>query len=271
MTVSEAAIEASDMDGPVPILHDLLAGSGRHGIGHGFFTRKRGVSNGIYGDLNVGAGSDDHPDNVGENRRRVATCVGAELAMLVTVHQVHSPDAVVVDAPFADGRPKADALVTATPGLALGVLTADCGPVLFADASAGVVGAAHAGWRGAVSGVLENTVAAMESLGARRSGIKAVLGPTISGANYEVGGELRDAVLAAPGGADSQFAPSSRAGHYMFDLQAYILARLEGAGVEAAATGHCTYGDEVSFFSYRRATHRNEPDYGRQISVIKLG
>lgn len=271
MTMSKAAIDTSDAVGPAPIRHDLLAGGNAHRISHGFFTRRGGVSNGIYGDLNVGAGSDDEPGNVTENRRRVAESLGAEISALVTVHQVHSPDAIVVDAPFAGERPKADALVTATPGLAIGVLTADCGPVLFADANAGVIGAAHAGWRGAVSGVLESTVSAMEGFGARRADIRAVLGPAISGANYEVGAELRDTVLAAPGGAESQFAPSVRDGHFMFDLHAFILRRLGDSGVEATATGHCTYGDEGMFFSYRRATHRNEPDYGRQISAIKLG
>ncbi len=269
MTMSQAANEAPRRAGPVPVQHDLLAGGGGHAIGHGFFTRKGGVSNGLYGDLNVGGGSDDDPANVAENKRRVTEAMGADA--LVTVHQIHSPDAVAVDAPFAGDRPRADALVTATPGLALGVLTADCGPVLFADPSAGVVGAAHAGWRGAVAGVLENTVEAMEALGATPTGIVAVLGPTISRDNYEVGPELRDAVLAAPGGSDVLFAPSARAGHFMFDLPAYILARLAGCGVTAAWSGDCTYGDEARFFSFRRATHRNEPDYGRQISVIKLG
>lgn len=271
MTVTEVAIETRDAAGPVPIRHDLLAGQGGHRIDHGFFTRKGGVSNGLYGDLNAGIGSDDTPENVNENKRRIAAALGGELPALVTVHQIHSPDVQVIDAPFERARPKADALVTTTPGLIMAVLTADCGPVLFADQKAGVVGAAHAGWRGAVAGVLENTVEAMERLGARRDGIAAVLGPTISQANYEVGPELRDAVLAAPGGDDARFTPSQRDGHWMFDLPGFILARLQHCGIQAAVTGHCTYGEEHRFFSYRRATHRREPDYGRQISAIRLG
>lgn len=269
--MSQATIAAAvpRVDMPDPVTHERLAAAGG-AIRHGFFTRRGGVSNGIYGDLNTGSGSKDDPANVAENRARAARALGADPTSLVTVYQVHSPDVAAVTAPFAGERPKADAMVTATPGLALGVLTADCGPVLFADAKAGVVGAAHAGWRGAVSGVLENTISAMEQLGARREDIVAVLGPTISRANYEVGGEFRDTFLNQDRGNDRYFSASATIGHIMFDLPAYILDRLAGAGVRAAATGHCTYADEARFFSFRRTTHRGEPDYGRQISAIMI-
>lgn len=250
-----------------PVTHESLSD---RSIRHGFFTRQGGVSNGIYGDLNTGSGSRDDPANVAENRARVAQALGAEPNNLITVYQVHSPDVVTVTGQFPGERPKADAVVTATPGLALGVLTADCGPVLFADGKAGIVGAAHAGWRGAVSGILENTVAAMERLGSKRDDISAILGPTISRANYEVGGEFRDIFLKQEGGNERYFSASANAGHFMFDLPAYILDRLRRAGVRAEMTGHCTYAGETRFFSFRRTTHRGEPDYGRQISAIMI-
>jgi hypothetical protein len=269
MIASAGAAARTVTERPSPLTHDLMTGAGAT-IRHGFFTRNGGVSNGLYRDLNTGTGSSDDPDNVAENRRRVASHLGLAPNRLVTVHQIHSPDVVAVDAPIAGERPKADALVTATPGLALAVLTADCGPVLFADGTAGVIGAAHAGWRGAASGVLENTVAAMERLGAHRKAMVAVLGPTISQDNYEVGAEF-EAAITGQNRADARFfRPSPRANHFMFDLPRYILARLEASGVAAQWQGSCTYDDEDRFFSFRRTTHRKEPDYGRQMSVIAL-
>ncbi|MCB1455026.1 MAG: peptidoglycan editing factor PgeF [Nitratireductor sp.] len=259
---------------PAPFMCDALAQAGRdaaHGIAHGFFTRRGGVSRGIYAGLNVGLGSHDDRAAIIENRRRVAQALGSSIAEPVTVHQVHSPDVAVVDAPCPDeNRPHADAVVTATPGLAIGVLTADCGPVLFADGSAGVVGAAHAGWKGATTGVLENTISAMEKLGASRNAIVATLGPVISQKNYEVGPEFVERLEAISPENRQFLTPSIQAGHMLFDLPAYIIARLEAAGVSARWTGHCTYEDEENFFSYRRKTHRGEADYGRQISAIML-
>lgn len=246
---------------------DALAGAG---IAHGFFTRVGGVSEGIYRGLNTGPGSDDRADRVAENRRRVAASMRVPVDKLVTVHQVHSPDAVTVTAPFAPPRPKADAMVTDRPGLALGVLAADCGPILYADAEARVIGAAHAGWQGALNGVLESTIDAMEKLGARRDRIVAALGPSISGANYEVGPEYVDRFLAADARNDGYFVPATKAGHAMFDLPRYTVDRLVAAGVRASSLGRCTYAEEDLFYSNRRRNHRGEPDYGRQISVIVL-
>lgn len=249
-----------------PELEDPAGGR----IRHGFFTRAGGVSQGIYRGLNVGLGSSDDPARVAENRRRVTDWLGVGPNRLVTTYQVHSPDVVAVTAPFPGERPKADALVTATPGLAVGVHTADCGPVLFADVEARVVGAAHAGWKGALTGVLENTVEAMVSLGADRARIVAVLGPSITVGNYEVGPEFVERFRAGHGGEDKWFSPSPRAGHAMFDLTAYTLERLTSAGVSASFVGHCTYAREDLYFSYRRTTHRREPDYGRQVSAIVI-
>lgn len=255
---------------PEPIRSPVLDGLARFGIRHGFYTRAGGVSESIYRGLNAGAGSNDEARHVAENRRRIAQSLGADPRRLTTVHQIHSADAVIVDGPFAGDRPRADAMATATPGLALGVLTADCGPVLFADGEAGVVGAAHAGWKGALGGVLEATVGAMEKLGAVRGRIVAVLGPTISQAAYEVGPEFRERFLAAEPGADVHFARSSNDGRFMFDLPAYIVARLERAGVGASDVSRCTYSDEDRFYSYRRSVHKSEPDYGRLMSAILL-
>jgi polyphenol oxidase len=241
------------------------------GIRHAFFTRQGGVSDGIYASLNGGIGSSDEPAKVQENRGRMAAALGAKHDALISVHQVHSPDAVIVEGPWRGERPKADAMVTATPGLALGITTADCGPVLFADAEARVIGAAHAGWRGAVTGVLESTIAAMERLGARRATIVAVLGPTISQKAYEVGPDfIRRFAEEAPGHVRF-FKEAEKPDHAMFDLPGFIGARLEAAGVgEFTNLGLCTYSDEERFFSYRRTTHRKEPDYGRLISAITL-
>ena len=240
------------------------------GVKHGFFTREGGVSEGIYRGLNVGVGSQDARDKVAENRARVAATMGVVPESLLTLYQVHSPDALVVRAPFSGERPKADALVTDRPGVALGVLAADCGPVLYADAEAGVIGAAHAGWKGALTGVLEAAIEAMETLGARRERIVAVLGPSIGADNYEVGPEFVARFTAHDAQNEAYFAASANQGHAMFDLNRYTVDRLARAGVSAFMLGRCTYQDENLFYSYRRATHRREPDYGRQISAIVL-
>jgi polyphenol oxidase len=241
------------------------------GITHAFFTRRGGVSRGIFASLNGGVGSSDEAAAIAENRRRMAAHFSLPSERLLSLYQVHSPQVVVAEAPWPDGRPRADAAVTMVPGLALGVSSADCGPLLFADATAGVVGAAHAGWRGALAGVIEATLAAMQRLGARRDRIVAVLGPTIGRTAYEVGPEFVAAFRQADAGNARFFAPSARAGHELFDLPSYIAARFTAAGVgRFVDLGLCTYGDEERFFSYRRATHRGEPDYGRLISAVAL-
>ncbi len=242
------------------------------GIAHGFFTRDGGVSEGLYASLNVGLGSRDLRDAVIENRARVARALGVEDRALAMPYQVHSPDVVVVEEPWSHGEgPHADAVVTARPGLAVGVATADCGPILFADARGRAVGAAHAGWKGAIGGVIEATIAAMEGLGAVRSDIVAVLGPTISAEAYEVGPEFVERFVGEDAAHARFFGPSERSGHAMFDLPAFIVMRLERAGVGRAENlALCTYADEDRFFSYRRTTHRAEPDYGRLVSAIAL-
>ncbi len=241
-------------------------------IKHGFFTREGGVSIGLYGSLNAGQGSNDAPQNVAENRSRIAAYFETEPQNLVSCYQVHSNDVVVVTEPWlTDQRPKADAMVTNVPNLALGILTADCGPILFADSTAGVIGAAHAGWKGAVSGVLENTLTAMEKLGANRKNITACLGMTISRHNYEVGQEFLEKFLGEDSSNMRYFTPSEKIDHYMFDLQAFIIMRLSNADIGTVENLElCTYQDEQRFFSYRRTTHRKEPDYGRHISAIML-
>jgi purine-nucleoside/S-methyl-5'-thioadenosine phosphorylase / adenosine deaminase len=248
--------------------HDNLA---LPGVTHGFFTREGGVSDGLYASLNCGVGSKDMRERVLENRARVAQALGVGAANLATPHQVHSADAVVVAAAWPPGEgPKADAVVTDRPGVALGVGAADCGPILFADAEARVIGAAHAGWRGSLAGVGESAIAAMERLGAQRERIIAVLGPSISQANYEVGPELVARFVADDPANAGYFVPASRPGHSMFDLPGYTVARLNAAGVTAASMNLCTYADPQRFFSYRRATHLGEPDYGRLLSAIVL-
>ncbi|MCX5571806.1 peptidoglycan editing factor PgeF [Kaistia nematophila] len=242
------------------------------GIRHGFFTRQGGVSDGIYASLNCGVGSADERAHVLENRARITADLRVAADRLATPYQVHSPDVVVVDEvwPVGDG-PKADAVVTSRPGIAIGVGTADCGPVLFADGDARVVGAAHAGWKGAFTGVLEATVAEMEKLGARRERIVAVLGPTISKAAYEVGPEFRARFIDADAANAAFFAPSDRADHHQFDLPAYIGTRLRAAGLGTVGDlALCTYADPKRFFSYRRATHAGEPDYGRLLHAITI-
>ena len=236
---------------------------------HGFFTRRGGASSGVFEGLNCGAGSSDQTEIVRINRARVAAAMGVAPDHLLTLNQVHSPDTVTVDGPLTQ-RPRADALVTARPGVAVAVLSADCQPVLLADAKAGVVGAAHAGWRGALDGVLEATLDAMEGLGARRGDISAVIGPAISQGAYEVGPEFLEEFI-ADDPANTRFFANGEDGRYLFDLTAYGLERLRAAGVgQAEWTRHCTYGDPERFFSYRRACHAGEADYGRLISAIRL-
>jgi polyphenol oxidase len=242
------------------------------GIRHAFFTRAGGVSGGIYASLNAGVGSNDDQGHVAENRARMATTLGVAPERFLTCYQIHSPDVVVAAEPWgADARPRADAMVTTVPGLAIGVSTADCGPVLFADAQARVIGAAHAGWRGALGGVTDQTIAAMEKLGASRERIVAVLGPMIRQQNYETGADLRDRFIAYHPDTTRFFHPAARDGHFMFDLAGYVVARLAVARVRTIEdVGACTYADAEKFFSYRRMTHRGEADYGRHVNAIVL-
>ncbi len=241
-------------------------------IRHGFFTRTGGVSQGVYASLNGGVGSNDAPEQVAENRARMAQSLGIAPERFLTPYQIHSPEVVVADRPWtAETRPRADAVVTREPGLAIGVSTADCGPLLFADAKARVIGAAHAGWRGAFTGVIDGTVAAMEKLGADRADMTVTLGPTISQPNYEVGAEFVERFLAADADNARFFKDSIRADHAMFDLNGYIAARIKRAGVvKFEDLGLCTYADPQRFYSFRRATHLSEPDYGRHINAIAL-
>jgi len=241
------------------------------GVRHAFFTREGGVSDGIYAGLNGGLGSNDEPANVRENRRRMALHLGVAPEHFISLHQIHSPDVVVATGPW-DGpvRPKADALVTATPNLAIGVTTADCGPILFVDPEPRVIGAAHAGWKGALTGVLESTIQAMEELGAERGRIVAAIGPLIRQPSYEVGAEFVTRFLDDDAGYAMFFLPSEREGHAMFDLAGFIRMRLEKAGVLLIDDlGLDTYADE-RFFSYRRSVHRREPDYGRHVHAIMI-
>jgi len=240
-------------------------------IAHSFFGRQGGVSQGIYASLNCGPGSGDVRASVMENRRMAVTALSATAA-LVTLYQVHSGTAITVSEPWqvAD-NPRADAMATDKPGIALGILTADCAPILFADASAGVIGAAHAGWGGALAGVTDSAISAMERLGAARARITAAIGPCISQAANEVGPEFEVRFRAADAANARFFTPGARAGHWQFDLPAYVAHRLTQAGVGRIETlAACTYQREADFFSFRRTTHRKEPDYGRQLSAILL-
>ena len=253
------------------VMRDTNESFEQTGIRHGFFTRLGGVSKGLYASLNCGLGSNDAREDVVENRRRVAEELGTEPQRLLTLYQTHSADTKTVHGPWPDTPPKADAMVTNTPGVALGVLAADCAPVLFADAENGVIGAAHAGWKGAFSGILESALGAMEALGARRSAIHAVIGPTISQKAYEVGPEFMLRFYEADGNNARFFGPSKNPGHAHFDLPAYISDRLILAGVQHIADcAMCTYEHPERYFSYRRSVHREEPDYGRQISAIMI-
>jgi YfiH family protein len=244
---------------------DLLAGAR-----HGFFTRRGGASSGIYAALNCGPGSADQREAVALNRARVAEALGVAPSRLLSLHQVHGTEVATAGPDGWTERPRADAAVTADPGVAISVLTADCAPVLLHDPAARVVGAAHAGWRGAVDGILDATLAAMERLGARRGRVRAAVGPTISQRAYEVGPEFFDRFREEADGFERYFAPG-HGDRLLFDLPGFVLGRLRAAGVaEAAWIGACTYSDPERFFSYRRSTHAGEPDYGRLISAIRL-
>ncbi|MBL8590572.1 MAG: peptidoglycan editing factor PgeF [Methylobacteriaceae bacterium] len=253
-----------------PIIESpLLAGAG---VAHAFFTREGGVSTGVYATLNGGVGSRDERAHVLENRRRMARALGVADDALLVPFQIHSADAIAVDAKWdVDHRPRCDGIVTATRGLALGVTGADCGVTLYCDPEAQVIGAAHSGWKGALNGVLEATIEAMERLGARRERIACALGPTIAQTSYEVGPEFRRAFLDVDAGNDRFFAPSPKPGHAMFDLPGFIAMRLTRAGVGRFENlGLDTYADETRFYSYRRTTHRAEPDYGRLVAAVAL-
>jgi YfiH family protein len=241
------------------------------GVRHAFFTREGGVSDGIYRSLNGGLGSSDDPAKVSENRRRMAEQMGVAPDHLLSLHQTHSPDVVAVSGPWqSSSRPRADALVTRSEGLAIGVTAADCGPILFVDPNARVIGAAHAGWKGALSGILQATVEAMEKLGAERTGIVAAIGPLIRQPSYEVGAEFVERFIEADAENAVFFLPAEREGHALFDLGGFIRTRLENAGVLMIDdTAVDTYSDQ-RFFSYRRSVHRKEPDYGRQVHAIAL-
>jgi len=241
------------------------------GLRHAFFTRDGGVSEGIYASLNGGIGSNDDPANVAENRRRMAEQMGVTPEHFLSVHQTHSPNVVVTSGPWqGPSRPLADAIVTRTEGLAIAATAADCGPILLVDPNARVIGAVHAGWKGALTGIVESTVDAMEKLGAERSGIVAAIGPLIRQHSYEVGGEFVERFIEADAENALFFIPAAREGHAMFDLAGFIRMRLENTGVLMIDDiGVDTYSDE-RFYSYRRSVHRNEPDYGRHVHAIAL-
>lgn len=234
---------------------------------HGFFTREGGISTGIYASLNGGFGSRDDPSAIAENRRRIGEHLGA--SHLLSLHQIHSDKVVTVTEPWDRERPRADSMVTDRPGIALGILTADCAPVLLADRKAGVIGAAHAGWKGALAGVLEATLDAMQALGARHERIIAVIGPVISQRAYEVGPEFVEQFLDEDWD-NGRFFAGGEGDRAMFDLPGFCLARLRAAGVSAEWTGHCTHSDPSRFYSYRRGCQMGEPDYGRLVAAIAL-
>jgi YfiH family protein len=249
---------------------EILTSELLRGTRHGFFTRRGGASSGVYAGLNCGPGSFDQREAVAMNRARVAAALDVAPTRLLSLHQVHSATVVVAGAEGWAERPEADAAVTVTPGVALGVLTADCAPVLFADTQAGVVGAAHAGWRGALDGVLEATLDAMVGLGAERGRIRAAVGPTISQRAYEVGQEFFERFRDEAAGYERFFAPAE-GGRLRFDLPGFVLLRLRAAGAGAAEwIGRCTHSEPERFFSYRRTTQAGEADYGRLISAIRL-
>ncbi len=240
------------------------------GISHGFFTREGGHSQGIFASLNTGLGSGDDPDAVRKNRAKVACKLGVEIDRLITGYQVHGTDVAVINGPLAE-RPKVDGLVSNTPGIAIGILSADCGPLLFADGEAGVIGAAHAGWKGALHGVWRTTVEAMEKLGAKRERIVAALGPTIRQDDYEVGPEFLQTFLAVDSELSYYFIKSWNTGRYLFDLPHFLTDHIIDLGVgRFHDLGLSTYSDAQRFYSYRRATHRGERDYGRLMSAIAL-
>lgn len=241
-----------------------------NGVNHGFFTRQGGISQGIYQSLNIGPSSDDNAENVRTNRQSVVSYLGSDDADIATPWQHHSADVVVATENWLDARPKADGVITATPNLPIGCVTADCGPVLFCDPVRNIIGAAHAGWRGATGGILDQMVKTMIEMGSNPSDIIATLGPTIGPDHYEVGPEFVDNLKTLSPENSKFLRPSARKDHAMFNLPGYSVERLTTLGVKASWTGHCTYKNADRFFSYRRMTHKNEPDYGRQISAIML-
>ena len=251
-----------------PLQHDSLT---RSGLTHGFFTRNGGVSTGVYTSLNGGVGSSDTPVAVQENRNRMARHLGVESARLLVPYQIHSVDVVAVSEPWApESRPRADGLVTRTRNLALGTTGADCGMILFADVENQVVGACHSGWKGALNDIIGATVKAMVKLGARPATISAVLGPCIHQASYEVRADFVANFTGQSAAHASFFTPSDKPGHSCFDLPGFIAMRAQAAGIHFASLGLDTYADDARFFSYRRTTHRREPDYGRLVSAIAL-
>lgn len=251
-----------------PKLKELQSPSG---ITHGFFTRFGGCSEGIFSSLNAGLGSGDDTNCVVENRKRICNALGTTPSNLATLHQHHSADVFIANGGIENKRPKADGIVSNTPGTAIGVVTADCGPVLFADPENKVIGAAHAGWRGAFDGVLQNTIDKMIELGAERENITASLGPCISQKNYEVGPEFYKRFIGKDNSFSQFFKPSDKSDHFLYDLNAFIQEQLNSAGVIAEDLAICTYDEDNGYFSYRRTTHRSEKDYGRQLSLITLG
>ncbi|MEE9375806.1 MAG: peptidoglycan editing factor PgeF [Rhizobiaceae bacterium] len=238
------------------------------GVNHGFFTRKGGVSKGLYSGLNARLGSNDNPVHITKNRALISNHLGVLPDQLATPYQIHSSNIVFAQSPWPAERPQADGIVTNRPNIAIGILTADCGPVLFVDEKAGVIGAAHAGWKGALNGVLENTIIEMEKLGGSRKNIIAVLGPSISQTNYEVGPDFPAPFLQHSAENKRHFTQSNNAGHFRFDLSGYIVSRLKNAGVNATSLNRCTYAEDENFYSYRRATHQGESQYGCQLSAI---
>ncbi|UNE53739.1 peptidoglycan editing factor PgeF [Bartonella machadoae] len=255
---------------PVPILAKDLSALHPHGIKHGFFTRQTGVSKSLYQSQNFGQKAHNQPEYNDQNRILITDYFGVEVQNFVTLNQIHSCNVVVVNQAFIDDVPKADALVTTTQGLAIGILTADCGPVLFADPQAGVIAAAHAGWRGSFNGIVEKTICVMEEQGAKRQSITAVLGPCIGPCNYEVTSEFYHQFVDCHHKFQKYFLKTDKENHFHFNLWAFIMNQLKEAGVHASCVELCTYQDEQRFFSYRRAIHHNEPDDERQISALML-
>lgn len=254
----------------LPVI-ESTALKGATGVRHAFFTREGGVSAGIYRSLNCGFGSDDNPAKVAENRRRASVSLDVAAESLVTSYQVHGTDVAIVEEPWARAAaPQADGMATRVPGIALGILTADCAPVLFADTEAGVVGACHAGWRGALEGIIEATLSAMDGLGARRTRIRAAIGPCIAQISYQVGVEFRDRFLAAES-TNAAYFENDDEGRYRFDLPGYVSERLKRAGIAGVDwVGHDTCADDARLFSYRRSTQTGEADFGRGLSAIAL-
>ncbi|WP_336294241.1 peptidoglycan editing factor PgeF [Bartonella sp. CB169] len=255
---------------PFPILAKNLSALHTHGIKHGFFTRQSGISKSLYQNLKVSQNSNDKPEHIEKNRIFIANYFGVDVKNLVTVNQVHSCEVVVVNQAIMDALPKADAIVTTTQELAIGILTADCGPILFADPQAGVIAATHAGWRGSLNGVVEKTISVMEEQGAKRPSITAVLGPCIGPCHYEVTSEFYNQFIDYHRKFQKHFLKTDKPNHFYFNLWTFIMNQLKEAGIRASCLKLCTYKNEQSFFSYRRAIHRNEPDCERQISAIVL-